>query len=241
MANVAVTCVIGCAALLLSSSVACQGGKHGPAIVFDSTRFDFGAALEGRVLTHAFTFTNTGDRTLQISQVVSRCTCTVARAVPSSVPPGQRGTVEVMFNSEGFSGATAESVDVRSNASTQTVRLTITADVEQRLDYEPHYIKLVCDDPAASAQRVRFVGRLARDIHPTVSSIETLPSSGEVVRAKTFRELVDGVESTGIDLSLEGPVRTAGSGTVVVSTGLKAPHQVEIRFAWGESTKLSHR
>ncbi len=65
MVKLAVTCAIGCAALLLSSSIACQRGKHGPVIVFDSTRFDFGAALEGEVLTHAFTFTNTGERSLQ--------------------------------------------------------------------------------------------------------------------------------------------------------------------------------
>lgn len=119
--------------------------------------------------------------------------------------------------------------------------LTLAADVEARLDYEPRCINLICDDPAASAQRVRFVGRFAQDVHLTVSSIKTIPSSGEVVRAKPFRELVDGVESTGIDLSLESPVTTAGSGTVVVNTGLKEPYQVEIRFAWGESTKLSHR
>jgi hypothetical protein len=96
-------------------------------------------------------------------------------------------------------------------------------------------------DPAASAQRVRFVGRFAQDVHPTVSSIDAIPSSGEVVRAKPFRELVDGVESASIDLSPRGHVTTAGLGTVVVDTGIDEPRQVEVRFAWGESTKLSHR
>ncbi|MBI9074611.1 MAG: DUF1573 domain-containing protein [Desulfatibacillum sp.] len=43
--------------------------EEGPTIVFDATKFEFGSVLESDLVTHQYTFKNTGTKDLEIKQV----------------------------------------------------------------------------------------------------------------------------------------------------------------------------
>ncbi|MFN3874748.1 MAG: DUF1573 domain-containing protein, partial [Flavobacteriales bacterium] len=56
--------------------------KEQPAIAFDATEFDMGAIAQGAVVTHRFTFRNSGGSPLVLSAVNSACGCTVGKDWP---------------------------------------------------------------------------------------------------------------------------------------------------------------
>ncbi|MFO7616909.1 MAG: DUF1573 domain-containing protein [Bacteroidales bacterium] len=117
---------------LINNPVTASGkGKTGdlPVMTFENTRYDFGIVIQGEKVEHTFTFTNTGGSDLVISQASSTCGCTVGNFSKEPIRPGEKGTVDVMFNSAGRSGAESKSVSLLTNAQPNTVKLEITAEV----------------------------------------------------------------------------------------------------------------
>ncbi len=68
---------------------------------FDETIFDFGEVEEGAVVTHTYSFTNVGKVPLVISNARSTCGCTVPDWSKKPVEPGEKGSIEVRFNTKG--------------------------------------------------------------------------------------------------------------------------------------------
>lgn len=101
-----------------------------PAIRFDSSLFDMGAMPQGAVVEHAFHFTNTGGSDLIIIDVRGSCGCTVGRDWPRQpVRPGERGTIQVSFDSEGREGHQHKTVSVTANTTPPTTVLTLQGEV----------------------------------------------------------------------------------------------------------------
>lgn len=65
---------------------------------FAETNYDFGTVDEGKVVNKTFEFTNTGKVPLLISDARSTCGCTVADYPKEPVAPGEKGKIEVNFN-----------------------------------------------------------------------------------------------------------------------------------------------
>jgi hypothetical protein len=99
-------------------------------ITFSKTSHDFGKISEGEVVGTNFNFVNTGNSNLMILDASASCGCTVPKWSKEPVPPGGKGTLEVIFNSSGREGMQNKSVSVRTNASNENVVLFITAEVE---------------------------------------------------------------------------------------------------------------
>lgn len=100
---------------------------QGPRIQFDQTVRDFGVVDEESVLTHTFSFRNTGSDTLDVT-VRSTCGCTAALLSGKRVPPGGMGKVRMEFKTQGRKGATSQSIHVRTNDPTnQMLTLSMTA------------------------------------------------------------------------------------------------------------------
>lgn len=111
--------------LLVASKVVAQ-----PVIKFDDRRHDFGAIQEtdGKVSCE-FTFTNTGDEPLVISNVRTSCGCTAPEYSQEPIAPGQSGNVKITFNPSGRPGKFSKSIYVYTNTSPNRTILRILGEV----------------------------------------------------------------------------------------------------------------
>jgi len=100
-----------------------------PKIEFDEEIHDFGVIKAGEILTYSFQFTNRGETDLIIDKAETDCGCIEATVVKSTVPPGEKGIIEVKFNSAGLFGKQLKTVEVKSN-SKEPKHLIIFAEVE---------------------------------------------------------------------------------------------------------------
>ncbi len=67
-------------------------------LTFDTPEYQFGSVPEGKIVRHAFSFTNTGSRPLLITDARSTCGCTIPEFPERPIPPGGTGKVTVEFN-----------------------------------------------------------------------------------------------------------------------------------------------
>jgi len=76
--------------------------KNLPLMSFDKSEHDFGVIEQGAAQETVFTFTNTGNAPLIITNATSSCGCTVPE-YPKNTPiePGQSGEMLVRFNGSG--------------------------------------------------------------------------------------------------------------------------------------------
>jgi hypothetical protein len=87
--------------------------------------------LEGEKVSHSFTFTNTGDNDLVISNARGSCGCTVPEWPKEPIAPGKSGKIDVVFNSDGKPGNAIKSVTVSTNTEPATHQLFITGFVKK--------------------------------------------------------------------------------------------------------------
>lgn len=103
-----------------------------PEITFNTMVHDFGEITEGEKVAYLFTFTNTGSGGLVINSASASCGCTVPKFSKKPLSAGQKGTMEVVFNTSGFGGVQTKTISVQSNAKTPFVVLTVKADVKSK-------------------------------------------------------------------------------------------------------------
>ncbi len=78
--------------------------------------YDFGTVVEGEKVYHTFEFTNTSSVPLIISGAEGSCGCTVPESYTKSpILPGEKGSLDVVFDSEGRPGTLTKSVRIFSN------------------------------------------------------------------------------------------------------------------------------
>lgn len=94
-------------------------------IVFDALEYDFGTITSGEKITHVYTFTNTGDAPLVLSNAKGSCGCTVPSWPREPILPGEQGTIEVTFDSTNKSGAQSKRVTLTANTNPAQTFLTI--------------------------------------------------------------------------------------------------------------------
>lgn len=90
-----------CAFLAFSAAI-CVFAATGPRIQFAEPVHDFGRVEYGKALTNFFVFTNTGDQSLELKEVVSSCGCVAAQNWDRRVEPGKTGTIPVIFSGSGI-------------------------------------------------------------------------------------------------------------------------------------------
>lgn len=98
-------------------------------ITFSKVEHNFGNVSEGERVAHIFSFTNTGDADLVVSSVLTSCGCTVPKFDKKPISPGEKGSVEVIYDSSGRSGKQTKTITVQSNAENKVIILRIIADV----------------------------------------------------------------------------------------------------------------
>ena len=103
----------------------------GPKIAFAQQEHDYGTIQKGGDGNCEFTFTNTGNEPLILSNVRASCGCTTPSWTKAPVMPGKTGTIKVRYNTNNIGGF-SKRVTVNSNSvTTPTVTLTIKGTVKQ--------------------------------------------------------------------------------------------------------------
>ncbi len=93
----------------------------------DDTKHNFGFIRQGDVVSHEFTFTNTGNEPLIISNTEVECTCTTVDFPRQPVMPGAKGAIKVTFDSKSTLDRQERTVIITSNAKNQPVTVTFKA------------------------------------------------------------------------------------------------------------------
>lgn len=114
-----------------SSILAEAGNQKVTQISFSEKKHNFGNIEEGDVVKHTFTFTNTGNQPLVISNIQTTCGCTAPEYSEKPVMPGQTGQVTVQFNSMGKMGQQEKKITIYANIPDGMTQLVITANVEK--------------------------------------------------------------------------------------------------------------
>lgn len=107
----------------------------GPRMQVDKPVFDFGQVEQGEQVTHAFRFTNRGNRDLRVQSVKTSCGCTAAVIAADTIPPGREGSIRATFDTKRFAGQKAKDIRVHTNdplspVTTLTLRGEITTEVQ---------------------------------------------------------------------------------------------------------------
>ena len=99
---------------------------------FDMSEHDFGQIAQGTPQETIFTFTNTGEAPLIITDAKSSCGCTVPQ-YPKNVPiaPGESGEMVVKFNGSGQNQVT-KTITVTANTEKGSELLRIKAFVNPK-------------------------------------------------------------------------------------------------------------
>jgi Protein of unknown function (DUF1573) len=185
----------------------------GPKIQFESQTHDFGRAMEGEEVKYTYVFTNTGDATLQVSDVHA-CHCLTFGSFTKQVEPGMTGTIPLSFNTSGLNGPVNRTITVVCNdKSNQNGHLLWKGTVWKAVEVNPQttILNLTSDSEQGSGV-VHIVNNLDEPI--TVSE----PQSNNPQFAAALKEIKPGKEFQ-VTISSVPPL-TAGSlhGEITLKT-----------------------
>ena len=112
------------------AEVKTQQEKNFPTMKFEEEVYDFGTITAGETVEHEFTFKNTGNAPLVISNARASCGCTVPSYTDQAIQPGESGNMLVKFNSRGKKNQQNKMVRVTANTEKGTESIRIKAFVE---------------------------------------------------------------------------------------------------------------
>ena len=111
--------------------------SSGPAMKFDTDVLDYGTVVKGSNGQRVFTFKNTGDVALKISNAQGSCGCTVPTFPKDEIQPGQTGEINVKYDTN-REGDFTKYVTLTTNAPGQeSYKLTIKGKVIKEEDAVP--------------------------------------------------------------------------------------------------------
>ena len=108
-----------------------QSAKQVPVMEFEKSEHDFGTIEQGTPQETIFTFTNTGNAPLVITNATSSCGCTVPNPPKEPIAPGEKGELVVKFNGSGQNQVT-KTITVVANTTKGSALLRIKAFVNPK-------------------------------------------------------------------------------------------------------------
>ena len=111
-----------------------EAPQNGPEITFAEAQHDFGDIRQGDKVEHIFTFENTGNEALVISNVQVTCGCTASKWPRDPIAPGQESSITITFNSAGKMGRQNKIITILSNAKDPRARISIIGNVLPKED-----------------------------------------------------------------------------------------------------------
>ncbi len=99
------------------------------AIQFTEMEHDFGTIEQNTTNPKVFTFTNTGDEPLIISNAKGSCGCTVPEYPRQPIAPGESGDIKVVYSPGTQANQQTKSITITANTEPATTVLRIKANV----------------------------------------------------------------------------------------------------------------
>ncbi len=97
-------------------------------MTFESTTMDYGIVSKGSEPTRTFTFKNTGNAPLLITDAKASCGCTVPSFPQGAIMPGESSAITVRYDTNRV-GVISKSITIASNTG-EPVVLKITGEVK---------------------------------------------------------------------------------------------------------------
>jgi hypothetical protein len=98
---------------------------------FESETINYGKVALGSEGTRTFEFTNVGDAPLIIKDIKSTCGCTVPKKPEAPIMPGQKGQIEVSYDTK-RPGGFSKAITVISNAKKSRTMLKIKGFISKK-------------------------------------------------------------------------------------------------------------
>ncbi len=89
--------------------------KTAPVMKFETDSMNFGTITQGTIVEKDYVFKNTGKTPLVITSASGSCHCTVPHFPTEPIQPGKKGTIHVVFDSNGKMGAQDKTATIVSN------------------------------------------------------------------------------------------------------------------------------
>ena len=96
---------------------------------FKASEHDFGNISQGSTNDYVFTFTNTGNEPLIITNAKGSCGCTVPRWPKEPIAPGKSGEIEIIYKPGKQKNQQTKSITVTANTEPEKTILKIKANV----------------------------------------------------------------------------------------------------------------
>ena len=104
--------------------------KKGTALIsLDKKVYDFGTVNEGEIVETSFLVTNSGKTDLVITNAQGSCGCTVPTWPKTPIKPGETGTIDVKFNTNGKPNRQQKTVTLTTNTESGREVLTLKGSV----------------------------------------------------------------------------------------------------------------
>ena len=138
---------------ILTTLVAAHVAYAAPELAVEQGTFNFGTIAQGKKVKHSFRIKNSGDAPLQIKKLEAACGCTAVKPSTSFIQPGKSADIEVIFDSEEFSGKVQKSVTMTTNAGkTPTYTFNMEGTVAEELQVSPRQLSLGPLQPGVAKQ-----------------------------------------------------------------------------------------
>jgi rhodanese-related sulfurtransferase len=187
---------------------------QGPQISCDEPNYDFGTVDNQNTIEHTFIIKNTGDTTLEITQVKPACGCTVAELTEKMVPPGGISHVTAKLALQGRSGLQSKSITIFSNdPQNPQYHVSINGTAAQSIQVTPDRLMFGQVGPGQTSELLIDVTGLGADAF-TITGIE--PSGSELAATS---ETVEEGKSYRLKVTLTGPTQVGPyNGNLRVNT-----------------------
>ena len=96
---------------------------------FEEKTFDFGTITEGEMVSHTYSFTNTGENPLVLNGARGSCGCTVPSWPREPIGPGESADITVEFNSKNKVGKRNQTVTITANTEPNQTIINLTGEV----------------------------------------------------------------------------------------------------------------
>ena len=123
--------VFAAIALFATVSFAQDASGNGPVMKFQETEVDYGEILQGGEPLRTFSFTNTGNEPLIISNAKGSCGCTVPSYPKDPILPGETAKIEVRYDTNRI-GPFQKTITLTTNEATPTHTLKIKGKVNPK-------------------------------------------------------------------------------------------------------------
>jgi hypothetical protein len=101
-------------------------------ITFEQINVELPEVVEGTQVKHSFSFKNTGNHPLIIYSAYGSCGCTVPEYSKDPVLPGEKGKINIVFDSNKRAGSNTKTVTVNANTFPPATTLKFTVKVNPK-------------------------------------------------------------------------------------------------------------